>query len=210
MTVTRFRSHADVVQGVSRTLKEEVHYVDDRVTSVVWQTSPFNPGPQYDVLRFTDVPSIETILINRPEQPHSAPANQPSARCRARSATRCSRPRTSESARCPSRPSESGPRSPRSIEGRPDCCLFFQQEPVPQPGSAPRHHGCEPCSLRQTQQPDWRAAAASRVLSSPQPREGRWWRLGVFAVRPTAASRRCGCAPRRCSTGPRWASGHRR
>jgi len=58
-----------VIQGISRTLKEEVHYDDRGVTSVVWQSSPFNPGPQYEVLRFSDVPAIEVTLIDRPDQP---------------------------------------------------------------------------------------------------------------------------------------------
>lgn len=35
----------------------------------MWQTSRFNPGPQYEVLRFNEVPSIETILINHVDEP---------------------------------------------------------------------------------------------------------------------------------------------
>ncbi len=58
-----------VIQGIGRALKEEVHYDARGVTSVVWQSSPFNPGPQYEVLRFSEVPSIEVTLIDRPEQP---------------------------------------------------------------------------------------------------------------------------------------------
>jgi CO/xanthine dehydrogenase Mo-binding subunit len=65
----RNQIEGNVVQGVSRTLTEEVKYVDDRITSVVWQSSPFNPGPQYEVLRFNEVPAIETILINHVDQP---------------------------------------------------------------------------------------------------------------------------------------------
>ncbi|WP_158843524.1 xanthine dehydrogenase family protein molybdopterin-binding subunit [Saccharothrix deserti] len=65
----RNQIEGNVVQGISRTVKEEVHYNDDRVTSVVWQSSRFNPGPQYEVLRFNEVPSIETILINHVDEP---------------------------------------------------------------------------------------------------------------------------------------------
>ncbi|MFC0106951.1 xanthine dehydrogenase family protein molybdopterin-binding subunit [Kibdelosporangium aridum] len=65
----RNQIEGNVVQGISRTLKEEVKYTADRITSVVWQSSQFNPGPQYEVLRFNEVPVIETILINRVDQP---------------------------------------------------------------------------------------------------------------------------------------------
>jgi CO/xanthine dehydrogenase Mo-binding subunit len=65
----RNQIEGNVVQGVSRTLKEEVSYTDDRVTSLVWQSSSFHPGPQYEVVRFNEVPVVETILINHPDQP---------------------------------------------------------------------------------------------------------------------------------------------
>jgi nicotinate dehydrogenase subunit B len=65
----RNQIEGNVVQGVSRALKEQVLYTDDRVTTVVWETSSFNPGPQYEVVRFNEVPAIETILINRPDKP---------------------------------------------------------------------------------------------------------------------------------------------
>jgi nicotinate dehydrogenase subunit B len=65
----RNQIQGNVVQGVSRTLIEEVGYTDDRVTTVVWQTSSFHPGKQYDVVRFNQVPTIETILINHTDQP---------------------------------------------------------------------------------------------------------------------------------------------
>ncbi|MBM7785639.1 xanthine dehydrogenase family protein molybdopterin-binding subunit [Tenggerimyces flavus] len=50
-----------VIQGISRTLKEEVQLDARGVTSVVWSS--------YPVLRFSEVPTIETILIDRPEEP---------------------------------------------------------------------------------------------------------------------------------------------
>jgi CO/xanthine dehydrogenase Mo-binding subunit len=58
----------NVVQGIGRALKEEVHYARG-VTSVVWEQNQFNPTPQYSVLRFSEVPSIEIRLIDRPDQP---------------------------------------------------------------------------------------------------------------------------------------------
>jgi nicotinate dehydrogenase subunit B len=65
----RNQIEGNAVQGVSRTLKEQVGYTDDRITTVVWETSSFHPGPQYEVVRFDEVPSIETILINRTDKP---------------------------------------------------------------------------------------------------------------------------------------------
>ncbi|MFJ5260152.1 molybdopterin cofactor-binding domain-containing protein [Streptomyces sp. NPDC088387] len=65
----RNQIEGNVMQGVSRTLKEEVRYTADRVTSVVWESSTFNPGPQYEVLRFDEIPVVETILLNRPDKP---------------------------------------------------------------------------------------------------------------------------------------------
>ena len=59
----------NIIQGISRTLKEEVLYTADRVTSVVWESNAFNPSPQYSVLRFNEVPEIESILIDRPDEP---------------------------------------------------------------------------------------------------------------------------------------------
>jgi CO/xanthine dehydrogenase Mo-binding subunit len=65
----RNQIEGNVVQGVGRTLMEQVQYTDDRVTTVVWQTSSSHPGPQYEVARFNDVPAIETILINHTDKP---------------------------------------------------------------------------------------------------------------------------------------------
>lgn len=50
-----------VVQTLSRTLLEEVQWDDAHVTSVDWVS--------YPILRFPDVPKIETVLINRPDEP---------------------------------------------------------------------------------------------------------------------------------------------
>ena len=66
----RNQMEGNVVQGISRTLMEEVVYTADRVTTTVWQAAPpFNLPPQYEVARFTDVPPIECILIDRPNEP---------------------------------------------------------------------------------------------------------------------------------------------
>ncbi|GIH16315.1 xanthine dehydrogenase family protein molybdopterin-binding subunit [Rugosimonospora africana] len=71
----RNQIEGNVVQGISRTLKEQVAYgpvagtAHTGVTSVVWDTSSFHPGPQYSVIRFDEVPPIEVILIDRPEEP---------------------------------------------------------------------------------------------------------------------------------------------
>lgn len=59
----------NVVQGIGRAIKEEVHYDARGVTSVVWEQNQFNPLPQYSVLRFSEVPPIEIRLIDRPDQP---------------------------------------------------------------------------------------------------------------------------------------------
>jgi CO/xanthine dehydrogenase Mo-binding subunit len=51
----------NVIQSLSRALKEEVQFDERRITSVDWQT--------YPILTFSEVPEIEIVLINRPDQP---------------------------------------------------------------------------------------------------------------------------------------------
>jgi nicotinate dehydrogenase subunit B len=51
----------NVIQSLSRALKEEVEFDERRITSVDWQT--------YPILTFSEVPEIEIVLINRPDQP---------------------------------------------------------------------------------------------------------------------------------------------
>ncbi|MDQ4051074.1 MAG: molybdopterin-dependent oxidoreductase [Actinomycetota bacterium] len=66
----RNQIEGNVIQGIGRTLHEEVAYNAAGVTSVVWQPAPpFNAPPQYEVLRFNEVPTIECILIDRPDEP---------------------------------------------------------------------------------------------------------------------------------------------
>ena len=49
------------IQSASWTLKEEVHFDRTRVTSRDWET--------YPILRFSEVPEIETVLVDRPGAP---------------------------------------------------------------------------------------------------------------------------------------------
>jgi nicotinate dehydrogenase subunit B len=65
-----------IVQTISRTLLEELHFDRSHFTSLDWAT--------YPILRFTDVPKITVSLINRPELPawgagEMAPTVVPSA-----------------------------------------------------------------------------------------------------------------------------------
>jgi CO/xanthine dehydrogenase Mo-binding subunit len=57
----RAQIEGQIIQTVSRTLKEELKWNRSRVTSVDWAT--------YPILRFTEVPEIHMELINRPADP---------------------------------------------------------------------------------------------------------------------------------------------
>jgi len=59
----------NVIQSLSRALKEEVQFDERRVTSVDWDS--------YPILTFSEVPEVEIVLINRPDQPASG-AGEPS------------------------------------------------------------------------------------------------------------------------------------
>jgi len=65
----RNQIEGNVIQGIGRALHEEVRFDSRGVTSVVWQQNQSNPTPQYTILRFSEVPQIETILIDRPDEP---------------------------------------------------------------------------------------------------------------------------------------------
>ena len=56
----RHQIEGGITQGLSRALHEEVQFDESRVTSVDWAS--------YPMLRFSEVPSIEVILIERPEE----------------------------------------------------------------------------------------------------------------------------------------------
>lgn len=62
---------ANVVQTLSRTMKEEVRFDRTNVTSVDWATYPIG--------RMSDVPPIEVVILNRPDQPATG-AGEPSSR----------------------------------------------------------------------------------------------------------------------------------
>ena len=51
----------NIIQGVSRSLMEEVKFDAASVTTLDWAS--------YPVIRFPEVPEIELVLINRPEMP---------------------------------------------------------------------------------------------------------------------------------------------
>jgi nicotinate dehydrogenase subunit B len=57
----RNQIEGNVIQALSRTLKEEVTFDSERITSVDWET--------YPILKFSEVPEVEIHLINRPDQP---------------------------------------------------------------------------------------------------------------------------------------------
>ena len=59
----------NIIQSLSRALKEEVQFDELRITSVDWKT--------YPILKFSEVPEIEIVLINRPDQP-AVGAGEPS------------------------------------------------------------------------------------------------------------------------------------
>src|SRR5438445_3196635 len=65
----RNQIEGNIMQGVSRTLLEEVSFDATGVKSVDWVS--------YPVLRFQDVPDVQIHLINRPELPATGAAETP-------------------------------------------------------------------------------------------------------------------------------------
>ncbi len=59
----------NVIQSLSRTLKEEVQFDQERITSVNWES--------YKILTFSEVPDIQIMLINRPDE-EAVGAGEPS------------------------------------------------------------------------------------------------------------------------------------
>lgn len=57
----RNQIEGNVLQSLSRALKEEVMFDEFRIKSVDWET--------YPILKFSEVPEVEIVLINRPDQP---------------------------------------------------------------------------------------------------------------------------------------------
>ena len=72
-TGVRAALEGQIMQGISRTLYEEVHCDDKRVTSVDWQT--------YRIANMDDMPAeVELVLINRPDKPIGG-AGEPAIVC---------------------------------------------------------------------------------------------------------------------------------
>ena len=59
----------NVIQSLSRALKEEVRFDEAGVTSTDWQS--------YPILTFSEVPEVDVVLLNRPDQPATG-AGEPS------------------------------------------------------------------------------------------------------------------------------------
>lgn len=66
----RQQIEGNVIQTVSRTLKEELKWNRSRVTSLDWRS--------YPILKFPEVPEVEMVLIDRPQEPPWG-AGEPSA-----------------------------------------------------------------------------------------------------------------------------------
>src|SRR5581483_9363959 len=49
----------NVIQSLSRALKEQVHFDPSQITSIDWDT--------YPILTFSEIPDIEVVLLNRPD-----------------------------------------------------------------------------------------------------------------------------------------------
>ncbi len=57
----RNQIEGNVIQATSRALKEEVRFDGRRITSLDWDS--------YPILTFAEVPGVEIVLLNRPDQP---------------------------------------------------------------------------------------------------------------------------------------------
>ncbi len=65
----RNQIEGNVIQSLSRALKEEVKFTETRITSVDWDS--------YPILKFSETPEVDIILIDRPDQP-AVGAGEPS------------------------------------------------------------------------------------------------------------------------------------
>ena len=92
----RNQIEGNVIQAISRTLKESVKFDRSRVTSVDWRG--------YPILTFAEVPeSIEIELIDHPELPSVGAGEAATSPIPARSRTRSSTRRVRACVRCRSR-----------------------------------------------------------------------------------------------------------
>jgi CO/xanthine dehydrogenase Mo-binding subunit len=57
----RNQIEGNVIQSTSRALKEQVTWDDSHITSLDWES--------YPILKFSEVPDMEIVLINHPDQP---------------------------------------------------------------------------------------------------------------------------------------------
>jgi nicotinate dehydrogenase subunit B len=57
----RNQIEGNVIQSTSRALKEQVTWEDSHITSLDWES--------YPILKFSEVPDVEIVLINHPDQP---------------------------------------------------------------------------------------------------------------------------------------------
>jgi CO/xanthine dehydrogenase Mo-binding subunit len=62
----RNQIEGNVIQGISRALKEQVDYTGDHVNNNGWVDFPAFFAVAYSVLQFDEVPSIDVILLNQP------------------------------------------------------------------------------------------------------------------------------------------------
>ena len=107
----RNQIEGNVIQTLSRTLKEELKFDRSRVTSLDWAS--------YPILTFPEVPDIVMDLIDRPaEKPWGAGEPSAAVVCRPRSRTRCSMRPEHACTRCRSRPRGSKPYCAARREGR--------------------------------------------------------------------------------------------
>jgi CO/xanthine dehydrogenase Mo-binding subunit len=71
----------NVIHSLGRTLKEELLFDRNAVTSLSWGSAQFNPGG-YHVMRFNDIPEIEIVVVEDPFDPAlgaGEPASIPTA-----------------------------------------------------------------------------------------------------------------------------------
>jgi CO/xanthine dehydrogenase Mo-binding subunit len=73
----RNQVEGNIIQGISRSLKEQVTWNDQEVTSLTWETYPILTWETYPILTwetypiltFPEIPEIDIVLIDRPELP---------------------------------------------------------------------------------------------------------------------------------------------
>ena len=64
----RNQIEGNVLQGISRALKEQVDYTTDAIRNNGWADNPAFGAFAYPVIQFDELPSIDAILIDHPEE----------------------------------------------------------------------------------------------------------------------------------------------